>query len=111
MMTLMTYLQYLAALVFVLALIGTAAFLARRLGYGRAGSAPGRRRRLAVVEVLALDAKRRLVLVRRDDVEHLVILGPANDVVLERSFAGPAEGFSAILQDQGADAARLEQHA
>lgn len=110
-MSLMTYLQYLAALVFVLALFGMAALVARRLGYGRSGPAQGRRRRLAVVEVLPLDAKRRLVLVRRDDVEHLVILGPVNDVVLERAVAGPAGEFAAMLHEQGARAASLEQRA
>ena len=39
----------------------------------------------------AVDAKRRLVLVRRDDVEHLILLGPASDLVVERGIAMPAE--------------------
>ncbi len=44
---------------------------------------PARLRRLGVVEVAAVDTRRRLVLVRRDDVEHLVLLGLNNDLVIE----------------------------
>jgi flagellar protein FliO/FliZ len=79
-----TYLRFALALVFVLALIALAAWLARRLGL--AGALPvqrGRPRRLALVEALALDGKHRLVLVRRDGVEHLLLLGAAAAVVVE----------------------------
>ena len=81
-MSLATYLQFALALIFVVALIGGLAVVARRVGLG--GLAPaGKRRRLAVVEVLALDNRRRLVLVRRDGAEHLLLLGPAGDTVVE----------------------------
>ena len=90
-----TYLQVAAALVFVLALIGLLAVLARRFGLG--GHAPARRgrRRLALVEVIPLDAKRRLALVRRDDVEHLLVLGPTGEQVVESGIASPASDFAA----------------
>ena len=85
-------LRFLVALVFVLGLIGLLAWAARRFGLaGRVAVRPGRRRRTMVVEATAVDAKRRLVLVRRDDVEHLVLLGPTTDVVIERGIAAPAE--------------------
>lgn len=59
----------------------------RRFG-GIAGAArPGSR--LAVVETLALDPRRRLVLVRRDDVEHLILLGPTGDTVVDGSRPRP----------------------
>ena len=76
-MDLDTYFRFLIALVFVLALIGLLAWLARRYGVGGGSVArgAGKSRRLGIVEIAALDAKRRLVLVRRDDVEHLVVLG------------------------------------
>ena len=84
------YLRFAAALALVLGLIGLAAWAARRLGFaGRLPIGTGRDRRLAVVEATALDPKRRLVLVRRDRVEHLLLLGPAGDVVVERGFAPP----------------------
>ncbi|MFC6488963.1 flagellar biosynthetic protein FliO, partial [Nitratireductor sp. GCM10026969] len=47
--------------------------------------AGGRNRlpRLAVVDAVAVDSQRRLVLVRRDDIEHLILIGGSNDVVVE----------------------------
>src|SRR5690606_15055278 len=47
--------------------------------------AGGRNRapRLAVVDAAAVDAQRRLVLVRRDNVEHLILIGGPTDVVIE----------------------------
>lgn len=83
------YLRFVLALLFVLGLIGVFAALLRRYGVGMA-SAPmrkGAKRRLQVVEVLALDAKRRAVLMRRDDVEHLVVLGPDQQTVVETGIA------------------------
>jgi flagellar protein FliO/FliZ len=39
--------------------------------------------RLQMVDVFPLDVKHRLVLVRRDDVEHLLLLGGTQPVVVE----------------------------
>lgn len=89
-----SYLRFGAALVLVLGLIGVAAWAARRFGFaGRLPAARSRGRRLAVVDVTPLDTKRRLVLVRRDGVEHLVLLGSAGDLVIERGIpvAHPAD--------------------
>src|SRR3546814_14733715 len=74
-MDLQTYLRFVLALVAVLALIGVLAWLARRYGIGGmlATGGGGRLRRLAIVEVLAVDGRRRLVLVRRDGVEHIIL--------------------------------------
>ncbi len=86
------YFRFLLALVFVVALIGLVAWLARRYGVG--GTLPrasGGRRRLRIVETAAVDAKRRLVLLRRDDVEHLVLLGPGSETVIETRIAPPAD--------------------
>lgn len=40
-------------------------------------------KRLGVVEQASMDGRRRLILVRRDDVEHLVLIGGPVDVVIE----------------------------
>lgn len=40
-------------------------------------------RRLAVVEHANVDGRRRLLLIRRDDVEHLIMTGGPVDVVIE----------------------------
>ena len=39
--------------------------------------------RLGVVEQASIDSRRRLVLIRRDDVEHLIMTGGPVDVVIE----------------------------
>jgi len=99
-----TYIQFLMALVFVLTLIGAFAMALRRFGPG-AGLAvrPKGPRRLAIVEVLALDARRRLVLVRRDGTEHLLLLGATNDIVVETGVPSPPPpaDFQAQLAEAG----------
>ena len=42
-----------------------------------------RQPRLSLVDAYSLDGKRQLVLVRRDNIEHLVMIGGPNDVLLE----------------------------
>ena len=91
------YIRFALALIFVLALIGVLTALARRMGIGFRGPGRGPKgRRLAIVEVLALDPKRRLVLVRRDRTDHLLLLGGGTDVVVE-SVADDKPTFAAAL--------------
>lgn len=45
-----------------------------------------RKTRLAVMDATAVDSQRRLVLVRRDDVEHLILVGGPTDVVVEQNI-------------------------
>lgn len=45
-----------------------------------------RKTRLAVMDATPVDSHRRLVLVRRDDVEHLILIGGPTDVVVERDI-------------------------
>lgn len=40
-------------------------------------------KRIDIVEQVSVDAKRKLILVRRDDVEHLVMTGGPVDIVIE----------------------------
>lgn len=78
-------LWFFIAFVIVLALIGVAAWLVRRFGGSSLGSSAGRGRmpRLAVIDAAAVDGRRRLVLVRRDNVEHLLMIGGPADLVVE----------------------------
>lgn len=48
-----------------------------------------RRPRLYVIDAAAVDARRRVVLVRRDNVEHLVMIGGPNDILLETRIPAP----------------------
>src|SRR6204780_3530960 len=57
-----------------------------RLAFGRRLRMPGgraRQPRLGIVDAFDLDGQRQLVLVRRDNVEHLVMIGGPNDVLVE----------------------------
>ena len=104
------YLRFLVALIFVLALIGALTWLARRFGFGGRVTPSGtKNRRIQVLEVTAVDAKRRLVLLRRDDIEHLVLLGPNSELVVECGIASQIQprGFAAELD--GADSTELAE--
>jgi flagellar biogenesis protein FliO len=79
-------LKFVIAFVLVMALIGLTAWLIRQFGAVRPGSSSGTRSRLprlAVLDSAAVDARRRLVLIRRDNVEHLLMIGGPTDVVVE----------------------------
>ena len=89
-MDLIDYGRFLAALLFVLGLIALVAWLARRLRLGP-GGAPGAARRLAVLETLPLDARRKLVLIRRDDTEHLLLLGTDGSRLVEGAISARRE--------------------
>jgi flagellar protein FliO/FliZ len=85
------YWRFLGALVLVVALIFALAWVAKRLGFGgRVASGRGKRR-LGVQEVLSLDSKRRLVLIKRDGIEHLLLIGLNDDVVVETGIVPPAD--------------------
>lgn len=94
-----TYFRFLLALGLVLALIVVLGWLARRYGFGAAaGGRSARGRRIGVVEFAPVDAKRRLALIRRDGCEHLVLLGPAGDTVIETGIApDSSQDFAAAL--------------
>jgi flagellar protein FliO/FliZ len=47
----------------------------------------GRNRRLMIMESVQLDAKRKVIILRRDDVEHVIMTGGAQDVVVESGIA------------------------
>ncbi|MBI1250677.1 MAG: flagellar biosynthetic protein FliO [Alphaproteobacteria bacterium] len=79
------------ALVATLALIGLAAYAARRFGMLSGAAARGERR-LKIVETLMIDPRRRLVIVRMDDREHLLLLSASGD---RRVASGDAKGEAA----------------
>src|SRR5947209_713963 len=78
-----------AFLIFVVVMAGFWGI--RRLTRPRLGTnaARGRQPRLAITDAAALDGRRRLVLVRRDNVEHLLIIGGPSDLVIEQNIVRP----------------------
>ncbi len=82
-----TPVNFIIAFVFVLLLIGAAAWLVRRFGATRIDAAArGRQPRLAVIDSAAVDGRRKLVIIRRDNVEHLLMIGGPSDVVVETNI-------------------------
>ena len=71
------------ALGIVLVLIVLAVWLLKLVFNASGNIARGRNRRLSVVDSLALDPKRQLLIIRRDNVEHLILTGGPQDVVVE----------------------------
>ena len=90
----MQALTFLFAFVVVLALIGGVLWLIRRFANNRLGANTqrGRMPRLAVIDAAAVDGRRRLVLVRRDNIEHLLMIGGPTDIVVEQNIVRAAPG-------------------
>jgi flagellar protein FliO/FliZ len=86
-----TIILAIATILFVVALTALMVWAFRTFVTGRP-SAHGflrpRDRRLGVVETASVDARRKLILVRRDDVEHLIIIGGPVDMVIETGIKG-----------------------
>lgn len=79
-MDLLDWARALFALIATLALIAGAAYAARRLGMLQPGG-PGEKR-MRITETLLIDTRRRMVIVRVDEREHVLLLGPAGDVLV-----------------------------
>ncbi|MDF1735315.1 MAG: flagellar biosynthetic protein FliO [Minwuia sp.] len=79
--------RFLGALVLIIGMIAGAAWLARR--YGLAPKVTGGNGRIGIVAVQSLDTRRKLVLVRRDDREHLLVVGPTGESVIETGITPP----------------------
>ncbi len=56
-------------------------------GGGVGNKKRSRQPRLTVMDAAIVDSRRRLVLVRRDDVEHLLLIGGPTDVVVEQNIS------------------------
>ena len=85
------YLRFVVALVAVLGLILLFAWIARRFRLGGLAGAAAKSGRLEVVESLPIDGRQRLVLIRRDACEHLVLVGQERSVVLESGIDNPGK--------------------
>ena len=106
-MDLFNLLQYTTALLLVLAL-AVVALLVRRFGNnpqafkdGLKGASWGKwdfkapQKRLAVVETLMLGPKQRLIIIRRDNVEHLVMVTADSSSVVETNIPAASKPIGA----------------
>ena len=79
--------RYFGALALVLALVGAAGLALKR--YGLPGIAGGAGRRLGVVETLMLGKNHRLLIVRCDGMEHVLVTAPQGATVIASTPAKP----------------------
>lgn len=83
---------YIVTVSLLIALAGLGFWIARQsLGLGSMNFFQNRQRRLGLVESAALDGRRRLLLVRRDNVQHLILTGGPVDVVVETGIQAPVQ--------------------
>ena len=79
-----SYLKFFFALLFVIGLIGAFALIAKKFGMGNFNTARrGNSTRLFIIESLQLDSKRKLVLVRCDEKDNLLLIGGATDLLIK----------------------------
>ncbi len=109
----MDILSWLFFVMFIVVLIGVVIMLIRgTLRSGTSSTSFGDRlfaqkpvKRLGVIEEANLDGRRKLILLRRDGVEHLVMIGGPTDVIIESGIeagAGQATGSQSGAGDKRA---------
>jgi flagellar protein FliO/FliZ len=80
-------LRFISAFVLVISLMGGLWLVLKKMGInGGLTLQQGKKRRLKIVEILPLTSNHKAVLLRRDDKEHLVILGTNGQTVVEQSI-------------------------
>lgn len=109
----LTIVRTLGALVLVLGLMATALWAVRRYDIrlpGRVGG--GALRRMELVEKTALDPRRSVALLRRDGREHLILIAPEGNMIIETGIVRDAIDLAAEAERQrAADAARAASEA
>lgn len=81
-----TAVNFIIAVAVVVALLVVVMWVLRRVTATRLDAGRSRQPRLAVVDSAAVDNRRKLVIIRRDNVEHLLMIGGPTDVVVETSI-------------------------
>ena len=82
-MDLSVYVRFIVALAFVLSLIGLIYWCLRRFGLNRLMGDNSTGNRLEIIETKRINTKFQLVLVQRDAVAHLILLGQDTGVLIE----------------------------
>ncbi|TWI90395.1 flagellar biosynthesis protein FliO [Roseibium hamelinense] len=78
--------SFVVSLGVVLALVALFFFILKKLTGARINTTRGRQPRIAIMDAASIDTRRRLVLVRRDNIEHLILIGGPTDVVVEQGI-------------------------
>jgi flagellar biogenesis protein FliO len=80
------YLNSFLALLFILGLIMLLGWFVKKFNLYGMENVKGEQSRLSISSVIRVDPKRRLVLVKRDDVEHLLLVGGEADLLVESNI-------------------------
>ena len=88
------YLKFFIALIFVISLMGGLSLILKRFVPGNTPFKPSDKRRLKIIEALTLDQKRRAMIIRRDDKEHLIILGHNSETIVETNIDAKQENIT-----------------
>jgi flagellar biogenesis protein FliO len=89
-MDILSMIRTVGALGVVLGMLAGALWVVRRYDIKLPGRVSGSsRKRVELVERLAVDAKRSVALIRRDGCEHLILIGPEGHVTLETGIVAP----------------------
>jgi flagellar biogenesis protein FliO len=89
-MDILSMIRTIGALGVVLGMLAGALWAVRRYDIKLPGRVSGSaRKRVELVERLAVDAKRSVALIRRDGCEHLILIGPEGHVTLETGIVAP----------------------
>jgi flagellar protein FliO/FliZ len=84
-------------------------FTGRKLPLANVGRA--RQPRLGILDAFAIDTRRRLVLIRRDNVEHLIMIGGPNDVLIESEIVrAPAQAAMPPQQQRNSQPQRPNEN-
>ncbi|TGX54217.1 hypothetical protein E5A73_08875 [Sphingomonas gei] len=90
-MDILSMMRTFGALGLVLGMLAGALWVVRRYDLKLPGRVSGgARKRVELVERLAVDAKRSIALIRRDGCEHLILIGPDGHLTLETGITAPA---------------------
>lgn len=94
-MDLVDFARYIGALLLVLGLLGCAWLAARR--YGLPGIVRAQSvRRLSIAETLMVGPRHKILLIKRDGTEHLVLMGPQGASVIETGIVSPVAAPGAV---------------
>ncbi len=88
-MDVLDFARYFAALLLVLGLIGAAGLATRKFGVPGLAK-PAKTRRIHVVETLMLSPRQKIAIIRRDGIEHLVLITASGATVIETGITPPA---------------------
>ena len=93
-MDVLLYIKFLSGFVFVIALMLLLSWVLKKAS--GVGNVLKSEKRLKIVEVLPVDHKHRLVLVRREAREHLIMLGPEGQTVVETGIVAEEDGNQVV---------------